>query len=207
MLKLSHLTEYPDQILVSTSYQKPKMFRSVKPDTLSFTTKCEHSVYLEGLIFASDLMLTWKKSEEKFAKTMNQEFADQAWVNYLETMAVQYFFTETGLSVFWKLMAKEYTSGIVTRFIELHAQFKVFINPAAMNAIQGRMIYYLLTSNIDIAKSSNFISVHRHPTHNLIVTNSKMFDLIYTFPWIWMIPLYKTFDMYSEMMSLKVQNK
>lgn len=204
MIKLAHMTDYPDQIIVSTKYQKPKMFKSFKPDTISFTTKCDHNVYLEGLIFASDLLLTWKKSEEKIAREVNQEFKDQAWINYLQTMSVQYFFTPIGLSVFDTLVKKEYTSGVFTRFIELHSQIKVFINPAAMNAIQGRMIYYLLTANLDVAKSGDFIPVYRTGRQSLIVNNTKIFELLYDFPWLWMLPLYKTFDMYSEMMTLKL---
>ena len=204
MIKLAHMTDYPDQIIVSTKYQKPKMFKSFHPDTISFTTKCDHNVYLEGLILASDLFLTWKKSEEKIARELNQEFSDQAWINYLDTMAIQHFVTPIGLDVFDRLMKKEYTSGIVARFIELHAQFKVFINPAALNAIQGRMMYYLLTSNIEFAKSGDFIPVYRTGRQSLIINNTPIFELIYQFPWLWLLPLYKTFDLYSEMMALKI---
>lgn len=200
---LEHLTEYPNTIIIGKAYKKPGFFEKFKPDLLTFKTQCDHTVYLESLVFAADILLTWKKSEEKIMTKLNQDFNEQALINYLDTLSIQYFFSPIGIATFLSLVEKEFTSGILPRFIELQSQFSTLINPQAMSAIKGRMMYYLLTSNDELAKSTDLLPVYKNGVQSLIVQNTQIFNLIYTYPWIWMLPFYRIFELYSEMMSLK----
>lgn len=204
---LEHLTEYPDSIIIGKNYKRPKLFEKFKPDLITFTTKCEHSVYLESLIFAADILLTWKKTEEKIMSKLNQDLSEQAFINYLDTLSIQYFFSPIGLSTFESIVEKEFISGILPRFIELQSQLNTLIDPTALSAIKGRMIHYLLTSNDELAKSQYMVPVYRDGKRALIVQNTTIFDVIYKYPWIWMLPFYRTFELYSEMMSLKAAIK
>ncbi len=204
---LEHLTEYPATIIVGKTYRKPGFFEKFKPEILTFKTQCDHNIYLESLIFAADILLTWKKSEEKIMSKLNQDLSEQALINYLDTLSIQYFFSPIGIATFFSVVEKEFASGILQRFIELQTQLSTLVNPQALNAIKGRMIYYLLNSNDELSKSSDFIPVYKNGIQSLIVQNTVIFDLFYKYPWIWMIPFYRTFELYSEMMSLKAAVK
>lgn len=204
---LEHLTDYPHAIIIGKTYRKPGWFQQFKPDLITFTTVCDHNVYLESLIFTADILLTWKKSEEKLMIKLNQDLSEQAFINYLDTLSIQYFFSPIGLSTFQSLIEREFSSGILPRFLELHSQLSTLVNPQALSAIKGRMIHYLLTSNDELAKSTDLIPVYRNNKQSLIVQNTQIFNLIYQYPWIWMLPFYRTFELYSEMMSLKASVK
>ena len=203
MQKFAHLTQYPDQIIVGHTYKKPAWFEKFDPEIISFSTVCDHDTYLESLTFAMDLMMTWKTTEDATMKKLNQDLSEQAFINYLDTVALEFFITPTGMEQFQRIITKEFSSFLINRFIELAAQLKVFLNPIAVQAMQGRMMHYLLTSNIEFAVSSLCIPVHRDGKLTLIVQNTPLYDLVKTYPWLWLIPLYRTFDTYVNMMKLK----
>lgn len=188
------LNFYPSYIHIGKIVPKPFFFAATpKFDPHTYITICpgDHSVYLAGCHMLSNIFSAWYIDEKATANKLNQEVDEYAWVNYLDTMALGNFCTEIGLKIFNNVVTREYSTSIITRFIDCETQAKMMIDPVVLSAIRGRMMYSLITCNSDYVRNQKAETFVVDDKLCGFVNDPTLYNLISVYPWLWLIPAYQ----------------
>lgn len=200
---LQHLTDYPKTIRITQQIGKEGTLfpRPIFAPPIEFTTVCDHDKYLSGLFHTFDLILSWYEFEIQLSGELKSEFPENYWIKYLSTLDMGSLFTEVGLESFYQTINRESQDNILNRFVDLHATLRATTDPAALVAIQGRMMYTLLVHDIEIASLPQF--KYDAKSGVMLVVSKAVDDLVRTCPWIWLIPLYMNYRTYQTIFASK----
>lgn len=172
----------------------------------TFYLDCDQSIYLENLLMLSQIISNWETQESIIAEKLKQDKDEYGWMNYLNTISMDFFCTNAGIAITRGTIEKEYSVYILERFMMCDTQAKMLLHPKAYDAIKGRLIYSLMSANhkMDAEKSISSYSMKSRSRISLAVVDfvhPEMYKLLTDHPWVWLIAAYQIRPLLSSVLT------